>query len=1381
MSMFFYIKPNRQKKLEENNNDGNQYLRRERFHCDIYPEILKQQKIDHQIGMPCFSSYLPSVIFQNTVTHPYLLFYAQEKQYLALKYGGGKNSCQSSNKSIIKQLADYYNLSVDEFLSYAHSNVDFDIIAETWNKRFPETKSQTFVSPLSDFEITDVLGLQSLHTLAFGLNSHIILVFSIQTDYDSHPVCMNLMLGPDEALNNIHFFVTAEVRKVEKIIRYRNGETSKSYIYPKKLRFDLFIPNAAHTYGNKCQTVQSLPSFVSPGGGFHFFDIGYEKSIPFLKIPEMNSISDSPKVLCEDALFTIYKNSKSTSLSVQVQQSDNNKQICNFTMNTTNSTYEKMKKFVQSSGFSKNVVEKGSIQKSTKNENLNSFLEGKNILLAETCNSAYLVIQTNFNETSDETKIKINMIDTAQIDFDHYIISYKKKLSRPLTYRDLDHPLIHLLCFKGLIEIMEYSVDYLNDLLDIKTHDEKGKFKFDVKVYPKLDDNSPFFQYYSANELSKYSKESLLSYLDKLIHEYPLFLNGHADGQNQPTIEQLKNYIITSPSGFGYELYYFIFKLNKIVVQMKNSTIGFEPIIVSTIMELYSIQVYLSNIYSNSTKKDGNPINALLLQDVRSIHDFLARVTNKYFDSEEALKKNAENSAYPVKITTFIQSLNKIQDQQLPDPPYKFVLTDKYENSDSNANKNNNPKDESLEEDLKSARATYESKLIPKYQYEFCKIIQDATILPTVFFTVYSAYNVCFAYVSQQNLYVIAKDDEQSKLYIGHCETMNTEIQYNVEDPSKHIEGTFVAAVFMESLKATVICYSNDGKNSIGLFNIDGEKFDSIELTSNLQSLAVISKSWIAAFDENDEILMFKVTSKQISLEQNQKWRLFKELNIKELLLSRKTNPCSFIGPSSQSHSLLANAEKEETDEDNKGVETEIFGMYQGNSRVYSYITDHNQFESTNIQKNQNISQIPIKLNFHDNYDYSTKKSKVYPKYFPKKETGFNLIDVNCSLCEFFPSMIVRDSKVVTFDENKGIFSLFDFDFKTFKTMPFQIYQFYQNTLDHISLFANEALIQSVDFWNVRVYVVIDLCGSASTFCNVLFGTDFGEIDEEEIWSGFSCSYSRASLILLVKVNDPINIMKAISMLNNMSARDTNQSSSVQAGFPIFVCGRTKEQIDNAIRLDNEKMPSIFYVIHSDVNYGKCDLNNKIIHLPQEENMYSNCLNELKEQLINHGVSDKISISNISDADNDSDNDEDDANDKGKPKKKKSQVESQKKKNNNNNDKNPKAKRRSIVKKAKKGKKDEKEMKKKMKKKEKRKEKTLKEKIKELKSSITEYDRERALQINKEIICLYLAVKKFTMYPMKTILHYCKIDMNNFTEPPINFYNNDTIQMLTFK
>ena len=133
----------------------------------------------YNTNTPYPSSCFPSIFFENTVSHPYLIFYNLHLLDLSTKNGDKKDEEQIMNtdESIITQLNKYFK--VQDILSYASTKNDYSKISETWNNRFPDAKSSSFSPIREDFKIVDLQDIQSLHLLAFQLNASFFLIFKV--------------------------------------------------------------------------------------------------------------------------------------------------------------------------------------------------------------------------------------------------------------------------------------------------------------------------------------------------------------------------------------------------------------------------------------------------------------------------------------------------------------------------------------------------------------------------------------------------------------------------------------------------------------------------------------------------------------------------------------------------------------------------------------------------------------------------------------------------------------------------------------------------------------------------------------------------------------------------------------------------------------------------------------------------------------------------------------------------------------------------------------------------------------------------------------------------------------------------------------------------
>ena len=86
---------------------------------------INDDNVPYNANIPYPSSCFPSIFFENTVSHPYLIFYNLHLLDLNTKKGDTKDEKQIMNtdKSIVSQLNQYFN--VQDILSYTSTNNDY--------------------------------------------------------------------------------------------------------------------------------------------------------------------------------------------------------------------------------------------------------------------------------------------------------------------------------------------------------------------------------------------------------------------------------------------------------------------------------------------------------------------------------------------------------------------------------------------------------------------------------------------------------------------------------------------------------------------------------------------------------------------------------------------------------------------------------------------------------------------------------------------------------------------------------------------------------------------------------------------------------------------------------------------------------------------------------------------------------------------------------------------------------------------------------------------------------------------------------------------------------------------------------------------------------
>ena len=217
------------------------------------------------------STYLPNIIFKNTISHPFLIFYDLNRKFDEIPDGERYIQKNNSNTSLISQLSNFFG--VDNILSIAKLKVDPSQVSDTWNKRFPNAKSNLFTPVVEGLKVTDTSDLQSLHLLGFSLNISIYLMFYVAEKY-----LYNMKLGPDNSDNDIHFKTYLNIDK-SSIEFHSRDQIIIEYKKEKWLTFEIV---------DICKTFQKGP-IKKPNHKILFLEMEKRDPIPIIEILEDES------------------------------------------------------------------------------------------------------------------------------------------------------------------------------------------------------------------------------------------------------------------------------------------------------------------------------------------------------------------------------------------------------------------------------------------------------------------------------------------------------------------------------------------------------------------------------------------------------------------------------------------------------------------------------------------------------------------------------------------------------------------------------------------------------------------------------------------------------------------------------------------------------------------------------------------------------------------------------------------------------------------------------------------------------------------------------------------------------------------------------------
>lgn len=1184
---YFVIFPKRTSIQGSNNNqtaklnDENPMFR-ERKEVDI--EEQNNNGLNRKYPYP--SSFLPDFIFQNTAPHPYFIFYNLNIIFNQTT-DGNIIEPKIPQKSIISQLNDYFG-GID-ILSLAQLKVDLVKVSDTWNKRFPEAKSFLFV-PIQDdkFEVSSVPDLQSLHLLGFSLNICIFILF-----YIGEKNLYNMKLGPDNSDNDVHFMVFYNVDKSKIELKPKNvndngNNSQRITIYRNKkwLTFQRVEMGYISNESLEVDTSYFKKSDSNAKGKILFLDIDKREKIPFIKIPFLKSDK------CFEKVFLHWVQSEDKPSHLTVSLTTQNVKI------KIESNKKEQAKLIKIKSIATCTSEPGSrtsTKEKTDDYNLEGLTENNEIIIAETNDSAYFVIEKRCDQ-SFPTKFEDNLKKKrltfcgpiSKENIKESIISFRDRLKHPLTYGDVlnsNHPFMNILCYYNILNIMISSSDYIDKKIE---RDTTYDSEFKIRIVP-IESDGPYVDYKQHNKQEIFD---ILKYFEvnnelglpwkRMIEQYPQILSlGKDDSEAKMYLRQED--IKSKEKYQGFESMYYDFWLNlawkmaplcrnltniyqpicnSAIEEFLNSTIGLNPIICPIIYDEYMETSKTCCLSYFSSIDYIDPVNELLMRDVKSTDEFLLRTTNpNLFANKTVVEENCKNGAFPIKYQTLLTRLENKRNQQTPDPSFRFRPSIDLERII-----------EGTELEIK--------KSAPNYNYSFYRINEGNVILVSQF-TISSKYKLSYIYVSGNMVFAVSNNNNNQFVY-GHCKALDTEISFY-----KPYKGEFIAAVYIEEDACLIICYKFNNEYHFTGYDVNGQINDVLFPDIQIKSLVVLSRTYFASFDgkknkinkKGDGVCVFKYNAVERIVEYHQfsdLWRINDKSIFTEILEEKaKNNSMCFIG---SRFDFGENNDKSSFCVYKYNEEKYLFEGISKNKKFKPVLNFHLNIQVDNNNDGQDLENEENKLldNRISSYNGRSNENSYIrsmlscvplqpppssPPPKKKKSKSFTLFKLSCSLTELYPSIIVTKGSVVYCDSN-DLFSLYRCDPKVYRIISHQIWGFYVNTISRLSLFSTERLLSNYQFDNLNIALIVDTSGQGSHLSNLLFGTRFDKhlVLEDDIWTGCSYSGNLASIILLFCVKDVENIYNAIQMRMNINNRDQKVS--------IFVC--QNDGVKNTIKFSDD-------------------------------------------------------------------------------------------------------------------------------------------------------------------------------------------------------------------
>lgn len=1078
MNYCFFIHPNallpNQNTLPKESNCKNP-LYRKREAVSAQMDVSSPASSSNSDKLPISSSHLPEPLFRNTCPHPQFLFSLFEPIERSNNPIGSLKQNQIKNKPfLIDEIKTYFKVKMMK----SNINVSYSQVRDEWNQRFETAKSEEFQLPIGDkFYVDNIAHLRSIHYWAYLFSIRIFLLFYIQESY-----IFNLHLGPNEAMSDFHFQVSSQIM---------NSRTPKHYLLFSLIDFSETTQVTSNESVNKSK-------FAAPKGGMLFLNLKNRNPIPYFKLIESEKAFNRISVSFLDDNSGQFSFSNGT-LSVSNYPNCPKLAILSALHMDSNNENENTPKPTN-----------GTTSRRSKNETKSK------ILIAETSDIAYKVkeLPPQESQNTNQTSYSIPFLEQStflsndSIETDKYIKSYnerymhmleefeKKNFRKPNMSDLVDHPLVRMKPFYQLIDAM------FNGFCENGDSNKTQRRQVDKFVVVPIK-NDVFYDFKKVEELGDNGLYE--SILKSIMEQFPQFFvpatyyRAFLDQSTKSPFNSLVDLLTKDCQIIPYGLSNSQSQIETLINQQFCSEIGLTPILSKAIQDAYFLSSAAAAIDYEAAKIYGG-YNRLLLSNIGSIEDFIARTTiMSNIQITPTKEKNINQGSFPVVLKTFQNNLKSNNNKPIPEPPFTFIK------KDSNSLIFDIDIDKNLE---KMSRA-------PCYCYQFFSSFNPNTSL--IEFSILSRYNLVFIYRTRETIYVIGDAGEDCLSY-GSCKTLNTEINFY-----RNFKGKFVSAVYMEYYYSLIVCIEENNQNKLIFFDHSDQQYwilrskNELKLKYQVVKMAVLSQSYFGLVDTNNEYHVFHfIDGKIVELEKKHNMHLYNNKFAYEFLqktFDLRNNKSSIIfctysdyGPCIAS---LTNGSIEQLSQSDVGDHISIhFNTPNHYLKANLLSIELNEYELQNKLLKRESELIPPMLNY-------------LPIQKIEEKTSFSCFDLNCSICELFPSLIVTNHKIVTFDDESKSFALFDFDPQVIRPLSQQIQGYCLNSMMQLNFFAAEVMFNSYLFPQYYFVVIMDLCGIGARLSNLLYGTRFDshEILQGDIWTGFSYSEKVASLIVLFRIN----------------------------------------------------------------------------------------------------------------------------------------------------------------------------------------------------------------------------------------------------------------------
>ena len=1112
----------------------------------------KRETYDYQLYFP--SSFYSSMLYHNNTPHPIYLFYDLYTKRDDDKQQDFEPDDADYQNNIISLLTEYYNVDKVRFNSLLRSNYDSNDVINTWNNRFPECKSQHFFSVTDQLIIGDIDSLKSLHLLGYQLNTRIFIIYSItssQNNNNNKEKCYNIILfGPEKALYDIHLISQPYVHFVKEKLTGNNNNNyvtrcSECFLKFKIFDFHIKIPNSAQSEQQNNKEKSDNPNLLF---------------LPRLSKPPIiffNSLITQNLKGKSELVLNVSNNS---SLKLTIQKLKEDKFEIYFSFPNESAKFNNLFKIIQ---FNSNQ------NSNTHSDNNNNLSIKENDLIAESNHFSFLAKEAKkpspYSTITMNKQIR-NFINNNNFDTHQDLILYGNLIrNRLLKYEDIkDHPYLLQKCILRLAYF-----ETLGDVFKTEKDQQSNKERQTIEYLPKLDIpqyfNETFYHFvkYRQNDPSLKKK-----YFNQFKSIFPQLLK-------KPDSETDEIYC---PLVFHASLTCKCNYISAAIEQIKKKKIGLNPIIMYTIDKIFN-EASLSACINYFTNTQEIQLNPNLISDVKDLSEFKNRTTKQYWNNESALNANIHQGFFPPKYETVKSLLESMKDEYIPDAPVEF-----------SPNFDNKVK-EFYEIQTRKCTKLKLIKTLDTYQYTIYPILNDGIISPISLCTFSSLYFIKYLYITQKHIIAIGSTttSDQNQFYIGFCRTMDSEIIFS----ENGITGEFISSIYYEDKKVIIISYKlhNDQNTYINAYDIHGNSIQESPtiFEKDIKSMVMISEHYFCVSFSQDLELDFSVfcfRDQEIFEAKSENWRLRKNPLLQLLLQERSKDSRCFIC-------------NKTIDKTNVNKLQNVYRIQ--NNKITSVI---NEFEShSNEQSSEecNIPKLPFQIqnlsnnqNIEEKYLFSFEANNN-----SSRMEEFTKFHINCALIEYFPSLIIEDGRILSYNSH---FSYYLFDHQQYKCLPYKIYSFYNHMYSKISLFSVENLFNKYQLnKGIHLSLIVETSKTfkvGAKFASLKYGIAFDSAQENEVWCSLSLLSAFKTIVLYFNTNDISNIIKSLKVFEEENNDNKNNKNYAPQ---IYFCGDSSQAIENIINNVEDIAYSKTYIIQSstfDFKSNDTSSKDKIIYLP---------------------------------------------------------------------------------------------------------------------------------------------------------------------------------------